>query len=49
MLADPDTAARIRKIALDPFVTTPKEFSALIRADYAKFGEVVKSAGVKID
>jgi tripartite-type tricarboxylate transporter receptor subunit TctC len=48
-LTDPETAARIRKIALDPFVTTPKEFSALIRADYAKFGEVVKSAGVRID
>jgi tripartite-type tricarboxylate transporter receptor subunit TctC len=49
MLTDPETAARIRKIALDPFVTTPKEFSALIRADYAKYGGVVKSAGVKID
>ena len=49
VLTDPDTAGRIRKLALDPFVTTPKEFSALIRADYAKFGEVVKSAGVKID
>ena len=49
MLTEPDPAARIRKLALDPFVTTPKEFSALIRADYAKFGEVVKSAGVKID
>ena len=49
VLTEPDSAARIRKLALDPFVTTPKEFSALIRADYAKFGEVVKSAGVKID
>ena len=48
-LADPETAARIRRIALDPFVTTPQEFAALIRADYAKYGEVVKSAGVKID
>ena len=49
VLTEPDSAARIRKLALDPFVTTPKEFSALIRADYAKFGEVVRSAGVKID
>lgn len=48
-LTDPETAARIRRIALDPYVTTPREFSALIRADYAKYGEVVKAAGVKID
>jgi tripartite-type tricarboxylate transporter receptor subunit TctC len=49
MLADPDTQAVIRKINLDPYPTTPKEFAALIRADYAKFGEVIRSVGVKID
>jgi tripartite-type tricarboxylate transporter receptor subunit TctC len=49
MLADPDALGRIRNIALDPFVTTPKEFGALIRADYAKYGEVVKAVGVRID
>jgi tripartite-type tricarboxylate transporter receptor subunit TctC len=49
MLSDPDTLGRIRAIALDPFVTTPKEFAAVIRSDYAKFGEVIKSVGVRID
>jgi tripartite-type tricarboxylate transporter receptor subunit TctC len=49
MLADPDALGRIRNIALDPFVTTPKEFGALIRADYAKYGEVVKAVGIRID
>jgi tripartite-type tricarboxylate transporter receptor subunit TctC len=34
---------------LEPFVTTPEEFTALIRAEYAKYGEVVKATGVKID
>jgi len=34
---------------LEPFVTTPDEFTALIRAEYAKYGEVVKTTGVKID
>ena len=34
---------------LEPFVSTPEEFSALIRAEYAKYGEVVKATGVKID
>jgi len=49
MLADPDVRDRVLKIALDPFVTTPKEFTAMIRADYAKYGEVVKAARVTID
>jgi tripartite-type tricarboxylate transporter receptor subunit TctC len=34
---------------LEPFVSTPEEFAALIRAEYAKYGEVVKATGVKID
>ena len=34
---------------LDPFISTPEEFSALIRAEYAKYGEVVKAVGAKID
>lgn len=49
MLADLDARGRINNIALDPFATTPQEFSALIRADYAKFGEVIRTVGVKID
>jgi tripartite-type tricarboxylate transporter receptor subunit TctC len=49
LLADPDALVRVRNIALDPFATTPKEFAALIRAEYAKYGEVVKTVGVAID
>jgi tripartite-type tricarboxylate transporter receptor subunit TctC len=49
LLADPATAGRIRAIALDPFATTPKEFAALIRADYAKYGAVIRAVGVRID
>ena len=49
LLADPEVLGRVRNIALDPFATTPKEFAALIRAEYAKYGEVVKAVGVTID
>ncbi len=49
LLADTATVARIRGIALDPFVSTPKEFSEVIRADYEKFGEVIRAVGVKVD
>jgi tripartite-type tricarboxylate transporter receptor subunit TctC len=34
---------------LEPLVTTPEEFAAMIRADYDKYGQIVKSVGVKID
>jgi tripartite-type tricarboxylate transporter receptor subunit TctC len=34
---------------LETFVSTREEFAALIRAEYAKYGEVVKTTGVRID
>ena len=34
---------------LEPFISTREEFAALIRAEYAKYGEVVKTTGVRID
>jgi tripartite-type tricarboxylate transporter receptor subunit TctC len=49
ILADADTAGRIRAIALDPFITAPQEFAAYLRSEYKKYGEVVKAAGIRID
>jgi tripartite-type tricarboxylate transporter receptor subunit TctC len=49
LLADPETLGRVRGIALDPYPSTPQEFVALIRADYEKYGEVVKAARITID
>ena len=34
---------------LDPYVTTPQEFGALIRRDYEKYAKVVKDLGLKLD
>jgi tripartite-type tricarboxylate transporter receptor subunit TctC len=34
---------------LDPYVTTPEEFSAVIRRDYEKYAKVVKDIGIKVD
>jgi tripartite-type tricarboxylate transporter receptor subunit TctC len=50
LLADPDTVARISRLGgLQPYVTTPAEFDQLLRTEYAKYAEVVKAAGAKID
>jgi tripartite-type tricarboxylate transporter receptor subunit TctC len=35
--------------ALEPMITTPEEFSAMIKADYERYGKVVKDIGVKLD
>ena len=49
-LADPQTVERIRNVGgLEPYISTPDEFAALLRAEYAKYGEIVKAVGAKID
>jgi tripartite-type tricarboxylate transporter receptor subunit TctC len=49
MLADPATRERVQGIALDPYVAKPEEFAAFVRAEYRKYGEIVKTAGIRID
>jgi tripartite-type tricarboxylate transporter receptor subunit TctC len=50
LLADPDLRERIRNLGgLEPYVMTPEEFAALIRAEHAKYAQVVKAAGAKVD
>jgi tripartite-type tricarboxylate transporter receptor subunit TctC len=34
---------------LEPFVTAPEEFVALIRRDFEKYGKVIRDVGVKAD
>src|SRR5437764_9459460 len=49
-LGEPPTAERIRNVGgLEPYISTPEDFSALLRAEYTKYGEIVKAVGVKID
>jgi tripartite-type tricarboxylate transporter receptor subunit TctC len=50
LLADPDMQGRIRKLGgLEPYVSTPEQFSELLRAEYAKYGAIVKAVGAKVD
>jgi tripartite-type tricarboxylate transporter receptor subunit TctC len=50
VLADAATAEKIRRVGgLEPYSSTPDEFAALLRAEYAKYGEIVKSVGAKVD
>jgi tripartite-type tricarboxylate transporter receptor subunit TctC len=50
LLAGADLRGKVLGVGgLEPFVSTREEFAALIRAEYAKYGEVVKATGVRID
>lgn len=50
VLAQPDVAKRlIASGSGEPHITTPAEFEAMIRADYEKYGKVIKEIGLKID
>jgi tripartite-type tricarboxylate transporter receptor subunit TctC len=35
--------------ALDPMITTPEQFAAIVRADYEKYSVLVKEVGAKVD
>ena len=50
LLSSTDMREKVRSVGgLEPFISTPEEFSALIRTEHAKYGEAVKAVGVKID
>jgi tripartite-type tricarboxylate transporter receptor subunit TctC len=50
LLADNDFKTRLSNVGgVEPYATTPEEFAEVIRSDYAKYGQVVKSIGATID
>lgn len=42
----PEVAERVRGLAYEVWTLTPEEFAAHLRNDYAKWGSVVKAAGI---
>src|SRR5262245_31560410 len=50
VLENPDIKQKMNAAGgLDPYLTTPEEFSALIKRDYEKYAKVVKDIGIKLD
>jgi tripartite-type tricarboxylate transporter receptor subunit TctC len=50
VLESPDVKQKMNAAGgLDPYLTTPQEFAALIRRDYEKYAKVVKDTGIKLD
>lgn len=46
-LAAPETKERLTALAVDVIGSTPQEFAALLRREYAQWGKVVKAAGIQ--
>jgi tripartite-type tricarboxylate transporter receptor subunit TctC len=50
LLVDPEMRERIRRLGgLEPYITAPEEFAALLRSEHARYGEIVKAVGAKVD
>ncbi len=48
-LAMPQVKERFNYATIEPSISTLPEFAAQIRADYEKFGKLVKQVGIKVD
>jgi tripartite-type tricarboxylate transporter receptor subunit TctC len=48
-LATPSFRERNAQMADDPVLTTPEQFASFIRAEHAKWGDVVRRAGIRVD
>lgn len=44
----PDIKEKLASQAMEPYITTPRQFAALLRADQAKYARIVKSGKIKI-
>jgi len=49
ILALPDIREMIVRQGLEPFISTPEQFGALMKADFAKWGKVIKTANIKLE
>jgi len=48
-LASPFVREKFEAIGAEPGNSTPEQFGALIRSEHAKWGEVVKRSGARIE
>ena len=49
VLAMPDIREKLLSQGMEPFISTPDQFAALIKADLAKFTGIIKSANIKLE
>jgi len=45
----PEVRERLAASGIEPMLGSPEDFMALLQSEYARWGKVVKSAGIKAD
>lgn len=48
-LRHPDIVKRLAEVGVDVVANTPEEFAAMIKSETARWGEVVKASGARVD
>ena len=43
----PDAIQQLANLGVEPYITTPAQFAAILKTDHARFGKVVKAANIK--
>jgi len=49
ILALPDTREKFSALGMDPWITTPEQFAAVMRTDTEKYARIIKTANISID
>ncbi|HET7863898.1 MAG TPA: tripartite tricarboxylate transporter substrate binding protein [Burkholderiaceae bacterium] len=48
-LGHPDTVERFARMGATPSATTPAEFAALVQREHARYGQIIKGAGIRLE
>ena len=48
MLAEPDVRKKLQAAGVEPGATTPQAFGQLMRDDTARWGQVIRKAGITV-
>ena len=49
ILSLPDIREKLSSQGMDPFISTPDQFAALIKSDHAKYANIIKTAKIKLE
>ncbi len=49
ILGTPDFKDTLAKYSIDPLVYTPEQFAAMMKVDFARYAQVIKTANIKVD
>ena len=49
ILALPDVREKLLSQGMDPYISTPVEFAALLKSDLALYGKIIKTANIKLE